>query len=117
MVWLLLLAAAPLHAEVMDKVSPLSGVWAWAAPGAILGFFACRFRPLLGLITFPAAALRPYGVVTEIQDPFVGPAIQTEAGFAYIVPVYAALGLVILCHVAGALLGIRRAKRRQPQPS
>ena len=42
-------------------------------------------------------------IFTEIYDPSVGIAIQHEAGNAYILSAYGAVGLVVALHLAGFL--------------
>ena len=81
----------PAWAEVMDKEPSVEYIW---LSGLLLG-----------------------GVFSEIYDSYVGPAIHQEAGNAYILSAYGALGIALMLHVAGLLWrnGLRNSlQRRQP---
>jgi hypothetical protein len=100
---LLLTAATPAWAEVADKVPSLGHVFRWAAIGTAVGYAVCRFRPSLGLLTFPVAAYFHFALLSEIHDSGVGQAILREMGIPYIHAVYMSLACIIVGHVTGAM--------------
>jgi hypothetical protein len=51
------------------------------------------------------------GYLTELHDPYIGPAILNEAGRGYFLLSYVAMSIALLLPVKGAL--IPRLKRRQ----
>ena len=98
---LILLLPEIAHAEVMDKEPSLLSVWGMALIAGVAMFAAARFRPWLLVVVVPLAALFSYGLLAEVTDQFVGPAILREAGNVYI----ASTWLAPLVAVGGALLG------------
>jgi hypothetical protein len=100
---LLLTAATPAWAEVADKVPSLGHVFRWAIIGTAVGYAVCRFRPSLGLLTFPVAAYFHFALLSEIHRSGVGQAILRELGIPYLQAVYASLACIVVGHVTGAL--------------
>ena len=96
-----------LFAEVMDKEPTLRFLWSYfvgfGAVGFLLGFvrwwFCAAVMPFIGLLSLVH--------ISELYDPFVGPAIVAEAGTGYVLQVYAAIvsgiGLPILGIAAAAI--------------
>ena len=94
--------------EVMDKEPTLIGLWVWTIGWSMLGVLACRYRSWLGIFTFLFGQSVPYGTILEIKDPDVGRYILLEAGHFYVNQVYLAFWWVILIHLFGFLLYLRR---------
>ena len=88
------------YAEVMDKEPPIFLMWAIALICSVAGFLFAKRRSW-----FVVATLLPLffyvGVIFEIHDPQVGPAIFAEAGTIYIASAYAALIVLLVAHMAG----------------
>jgi hypothetical protein len=97
--------------EVMDKEPSLTLTLIVGGALGLAGFFAGRRRPWLALL--PLAALLVFGLarLSELQDPFVGPAIREEAGNGYALLTYVAVAVGIALCVAGALQGWLRRPR------
>jgi hypothetical protein len=112
---LLILAPSLAQAEVMDKESIPYEIWAWALLGGAVAVLAWRIRAWLGAITTAGLALNFISLWGEITDPFVGPAIRSEAGNAYLLNArYAtvAVTVLVLCGVIRAFLRPRRLGSR-----
>jgi hypothetical protein len=110
---LLLLVPEMARAEVMDKEPSLLAVWGWAVISAALLFAVVKFRPWLLLGVAPLPALFFYGLLSEVIDPFVGPAMLREAGNLYIVSSWLAPVLPIAGVFAGWWLRRRRIAAQQ----
>lgn len=95
---LLLAVFGSAHAEVMDKEPALIENILWGLVSSVLCLFAARFKPWLLLVVVPLPALYFLNLVSEIRDPFVGPAILKEAGEFYIYSGYG-LGILILASI------------------
>ena len=89
------------HTEVMDKEFSLFTVILWGLLGGLLAFFAARLKPRLLLVLLPVVGSFFYLHLTELMDPYVGPAIATEAGRLYISISWAAPVLVLASASAG----------------
>jgi hypothetical protein len=109
---LLLFATLPAlgHAEVMDKEFSLFTVVLWGLLGGLLAFFAARLKPWLLLVVLPVVGSFFYLQLTELMDPYVGPAIATEAGRLYIFISWAAPVLVLVSGSAGFVWRRRNVK-------
>lgn len=106
--------------EVMDKEPSLIELWVWTTCWSVLGLLACCYRPWLGIFTFLLGQWIPYGTVLEVKDLHIGPNILIESGQSYVNQVYLAFWCVILAHLIGLLLYLRRrsvAKRLVLQKS
>jgi hypothetical protein len=73
------------HAEVMDKEASLSEIWTWALFGGGAALLAWRAHVGLGAFVTVPLGLFFVSLWTEIADPFVGPAIRSEAGVGYVI--------------------------------
>ena len=108
----MLLALALL--EVMDKEPGVLALWlsgiVWAAAGHVLGHR--RWWAGAGVIAIRLLAL--WGLWGEITDPFVGPAIQREAGPFYAWHAVGSAALVVGATGAGIVSGRRHVRRRDP---
>ncbi len=98
----LLLAAGPAHAEVMDKEPSLTQNIVWGLGSSALCLLTARFKPWLLLVVAPLPAAYFWDLIGEIRDPFVGPAILNEAGNLYIFSGYG-LGILVLASMFGGL--------------
>jgi hypothetical protein len=78
----------PFLAEVADKEAAIAAIWGIAAFFCVLGFLLCRWRRVAGLVALPLAALWTWAMVSELRDPYVGPAILRELGRGYAVQAY-----------------------------
>ena len=109
---ILLIALFPVlgHAEVMDKEFSLFTVIFWGLLGALLVFLAARLKPWLLLVLLPVVGSFFYLQLTELMDPYVGPAIATEAGRLYIFISWAAPVLVLVTGIAGFVWRRRNVK-------
>jgi hypothetical protein len=98
------------HAEVMDKEFSLSTVIFWGLFGGLLAFFVARFKPWLLLVLLPVVGSFFYLQLTEIMDPYVGPAIASEAGRSYIFISWVAPVFVFVSGSAGLVWRRRNVK-------
>jgi len=101
-------SAPALLFEVMDKEWPLWFVVAGFLGVGLFGLFVRMKRPI-AVVLFLAWAV--YGAVrqlAELNDPYVGPAIRSEAGLPYVVLSYASIGIGVLLPLIGAWLGRTR---------
>jgi hypothetical protein len=99
----LLLALFPYlaHAEVMDKEPALASIWFLCGAGAFVAFlFAIKRTTLLGIIAISGIITFFAGLLFELHDANIGPAILREAGIAYVVSAYAAPLMLSACLIA-----------------
>lgn len=108
---LLIISPSVASAEVMDKEPMLGSIWVWTAVASIVGYLLCRWRVWLVFIAFPLAILLPLGVILELTDPDVGPAIVQEAGASYAVQAYLAGAVLVVAHVSGMVARMRRRRK------
>lgn len=95
---LLLVAFGLAHAEVMDKEPSLMQNIVWGLVSSALCLFVARFKPWLLLVVVPLPAFYFLSLLSEIHDPFVGPAMLNEAGKLYIYSGYG-LGVLVLASI------------------
>ena len=107
-VYLLLLPPLPAFAEVSDKVASIPQLWITAAVAGVVAFLAGGYRFTLGLILLPVSAFLILAGLEPVRDPFVGPAVVSEQGQAYVVAAYGSAVILLLLHLAGLWLGWRR---------
>jgi len=113
----LMLAALPVHAEVMDKELSRIGLLAVTVIGGVIGFVLCRVKPLLILLVAPLTAAVPFFQVMETYDRVVGPAIRREAGISYVIEAHFAVALVLIANVVGFAMGQHRRRSRDGSAS
>jgi len=89
----------------MDKEPSLALIWVWGSTGAALGFIAARFKPWLLLFVLPVPLFLLFFIISEVRNPFVGPAILREAGSFYVASAYGLALAAIVFALAG--LGLR----------
>jgi uncharacterized membrane protein len=100
---LLLVSSSSVYAEVMDKEPALISIVLCGIIGSLLAILSTRFKPWLLLLAFPFPALYFYGLILEINDPYVGPAILNEAGSIYIYSAYLLSVLLVFSPFIGMI--------------
>jgi hypothetical protein len=100
---LLLVASSSVYAEVMDKEPTLGSMILWGSIGSLVAIFSARFKPWLLLLALPFPVLYFYGLILEINDPYVGPAILNEAGPIYIYSAYLLSALLVFSPFIGMI--------------
>ena len=99
-------------AEVADKVPSLTNMWVTTL---VVNIFACILglkKPLMALLVLPVSAFLIWGGLSELNDPWVGPAIRRELGQGYIDQSYYALAITVLGPVAlFAILALMHRKQ------
>jgi hypothetical protein len=98
--------------EVMDKEWPLLWVLVVFLGIGFFGMLVCRKRPLLWFVIVPVLVLFAVGHVSELNDPFVGPAIVREAGRSYVVLSYLSICAGVVLPSLGVYLWRRQRKQR-----
>ena len=89
--------------EIMDKELPLWLLWSLSLVLAIGGFLLGRRWRLIGWIVALTAVVFAAGIVSELRDPTVGPAIIAEAGRGYVVQAYVLSFASVIAPIIGAL--------------
>ncbi len=109
-----LVLVSPAQAEVSDKmliVDHRVDPWIWPAALCIAALALEIKWPRFGLATLPFSALLAFGIYSEFNDPYVGPAILHELGEAYVRNSWIAIGFALLFPVALTFsLNIRRRR-------
>ena len=93
--------------EVMDKEPSLLQIWFLFLLVGVGGFLLCRYRSWLLAVVLPIALFLAWGHLSELHNPFVGPAIAREAGRAYFTQSDIAMAL----GMAFPLLGMIKRRR------
>ena len=107
------LVPAIARAEVMDKEFSLSTLVVANLVGAVLIFVAARMKPAWLALLIPVAAVMFWAQVSELLDPYVGPAMVTEGGPIYVVASWAAPVIATVACAAGLLLRRKEGRRRE----
>lgn len=96
--------------EVMDKEPSLFALATSYAVLCAIAFLASRKRWWLGLLLLPAIGI--FNNISELRDPYVGPAILHEAGRQYVTMSYGMLftALALLIVVALRQRHVQRAR-------
>ena len=113
---LLVLAATPASAEVMDKEPSQLMIWTWAVVASGIVYWVGRRKGWLALILLPVGLLLPWAIVGELLDPHVGSHIVREAGWSYVVSVGLSTIMMVVAFAAGVVSGWRR-RRAVPLPA
>ena len=102
--------------EVMDKEFPLEFICLYSLLVGFGGFWLTRWNPVFVVLPFLLALFSAYALLTEINDPYVGPAILSEAGYSYVIFIYVSIILGFVLPLAGipAWAVRRRQKRSLP---
>ena len=95
--------------EVMDKEWPLWMVVVVSVAIGTAGFYLCRRRSWLSIPIFALAFLNAWGQISELRDPYVGPAILKEASSVYLILSYLSVAIAIVLPLIG-LLGRRNVE-------
>jgi hypothetical protein len=111
-----IVVASPAWAEVMDKEPSVGAIWGIGLLFGCIGLLAVRYYPWSGMGTLLLSSVAFGEIFTEIYDPYIGPAIRHEAGNAYILSAYGAVGLVVTLHLAGFLWRGRNRKGSVARP-
>jgi lipopolysaccharide export LptBFGC system permease protein LptF len=98
------------RAEVLDKEFSLPTVLAVAVVAAVLAFRVARGKPwaLAGLL--PIVGTFFWLHLSELLDPFVGPAMAREGGQTYVIVSWVSPLLVVAAAVIGYVLRVLHAK-------
>ncbi len=102
-------ALVTLLLEVMDKEPPLAQRAAVYGVLSLGGVLLARKRWWLGLSVLPVVALFGLADISELRDPFVGPAIIEEAGVLHVVVWYA---LILLAAAIPTIAVVIRRRRK-----
>lgn len=105
-----LLLPAWTRAEALDKEFSFSTLLVVAVGGAIVAFWVARRRPWLLFGLLPLVGIFFALHLSELLDPFVGPAMAREGGQTYVIAPWASPLFVLAAVVAGYVLRIRHAK-------
>lgn len=92
-----------LFLEVLDKEPSLRAVWATFLLVALVGYLLCRWRWRLIALILPVALLLSFAWLTELLDPYVGPAMWRESR-GYVIQSYVAMLIAVLSPGLGAYL-------------
>lgn len=98
------------RAEVLDKEHSFSTLLVVAVVGAIVAFWGAHRKPWLLVGLLPAVGIFFASHLSELVDPFVGPAMAREGGQAYVIASWASPLLVVAAVIAGYVLRVRHAK-------
>jgi hypothetical protein len=104
----LLFFAANATAEVSDKIPPRTLVLAWPFACLVVTALAWSSHRSLGVLTTLLATVPTFALLSELADPFVGPAISKEQGLAYVAAAWASVAAIMV----GGIYGVQRRGRR-----
>lgn len=93
--------------EVMDKEPSARVLWTFGVAIGLLGYLAARWRRRTAWLAIGIACLLALGLLTELLDPAIWPAILQETKGRYPWHLAGSLGSA----VAFTLLGARRSMR------
>ena len=97
--------------EVMDKEWPIWFVLAGFVGLGFFGMLATKKWPITSVIFLLLIGIAGVKQISEINDPYVGPAIKAEAGKSYVVLSYSAIAASVALVCAGAIKGLKRRTR------
>lgn len=106
----MLLAPALASAEVLDKEFSLTTVAGVALFGCVAAFWTARTYPWALAILLPVTGIFFWLHLSELLDPFVGPAMAAEGGIAYVITSWLAPVAVAVSTAFGVVLRGRGAK-------
>ena len=89
--------------EVLDKEPSLQSIWLTFLSVAVVSYLLCRWRWRLIALILPVALLLSLAWLTELLDPYVGPAMWQESR-SYVIQSYAAMMVAILSPCLSAYL-------------
>jgi hypothetical protein len=94
--------------EVMDKELSAPLIAAVSAAVGVAGYFLCRYKRYLALVIIPMLLFGTYIILSEVEDPYIRPAILSEAGSSYFVITYISIGFAFLATAAGVVSSRKR---------
>lgn len=94
--------------EVMDKEPSLLHVWFLFLLVGVGGFLLCRYRGWLLAVVLPIVLFLGWAHLSELHDPFVGPAIAREAGRDYFIQSYVAISLAVVLPLVSVICRRRK---------
>lgn len=103
-----LLVGNTAQAEVMDKELSLSAVLITCTVLSTVGFLSARFKPSMLLCVVPISLFFCYGQISELQDPYVGPAIVEEAGKYYVYWSWAGIAMIFAAILIGYVFRLKQ---------
>lgn len=98
--------------EVMDKEASLLEVWVSSLLLGLGGLLLSRYKWWLVLSVIAVALVLALAQISELHDPFVGPAIVREAGYSYVLQSYLAAAISIVLPSIGLVMRLRRNRIR-----
>lgn len=98
------------RAEVLDKEFSLPTVLAVAVVAAVVVFWVARRQPLALSGLLPVIGIFFWLHLSELLDPFVGPAMALEGGQTYVIASWVGPLLVVAAAVSGYVLRVRHAR-------
>lgn len=107
---LFLLSPLICHAEIMDKELSLFSIALIMLLGCIAAYFSARYKPWLLAIVLSVFGILAFGLLSEITDPFVGPAVAKEVGTLYILLSWANPLLIIILASYGLFMRRRNIR-------
>ncbi len=92
--------ASPALAEVSDKEPGTIQTWLIVTGICAIAFLAATIRPWFALLLLPISSLFALGLIDELHDPAIGPAIRQELGETYIWQSYVATAIAFIGPIA-----------------
>ena len=96
----------------MDKEWSVQAVWFLFLIFGLIGFLVVRRAWWATIPTLAVIALMAVHQLSEMHDPFVGPAMLSEAGRNYFVQSYAAIITSVIWALFGMIVGWNRKKQQ-----
>ena len=101
------------QAEVMDKEPTALWNWAWATLSGISAIAAWYWRLGAGVSVTLLGFLGLAAIHLELRDPFVGSAIQIEAGASYVTQFYAGEMIWLILNTIGVFVWINKRRTQR----
>ena len=96
-------------AEVMDKELSSTGMLLGAMLVVGASVALARMKWWSSLVVLPFSGAYAVAVMLEIHDPYIGPAIYTEAGLSSVLIAYGFSIVAVIVPIFAAMLGRRKA--------
>ncbi|HEY3376945.1 MAG TPA: hypothetical protein VGL77_05560 [Armatimonadota bacterium] len=108
----LLLGTIPAFAEVMDKEPTLHMIWMGTIPWIPVVLIVSLIHPWAGVAAVVASVFcgGSFGILSEVFDSGVGPAIRQEAGMGYVLQVYGANASLLVSFAIGSAIWFFRRR-------
>lgn len=101
--------AACASSPVIDDENFLLRIWLPASWGALVVFFATRWRPWTAALVLPATVLIPVQMLLEVYGPLRNEILR-DVGLLYILQAHLGLAAVLTAFVLGWCSNSRRAR-------